>query len=185
MLKPLNAVRNLKDPIKQFCCNMSIVFPAGSQLNQYIDGEELILRTTTYSLPKITGDRTQVFLSGFERNYAGKQTRAGTFNMSVVEVWDAKITEIFKVWCNAYHNYKDGKIALLDQYTGIVNINLVDPDVYEPQPAGIKKYDLRLFDVFPNEVNFPQIDASSSEAVNIDVSLNYNYFLMGDEIDGQ
>lgn len=185
MLKKLNEVRNLKDPIKMFCCNMSIAFPAGSPLNQYIDGNELILRTTTYSLPKITGDLTTVNWSGFQRNYGGKQTRAGQFSMTVTEVWDARITEVFRVWCNAYHNYKNGTIALLDAYTGTVNVALVDPDVYEPKPDGITKYDMRLYDVFPNEVSFPQIDASSSNAVEINCSLNYNYFLMGSEIDGQ
>lgn len=184
MLNPLNAVRSLKDPIKQFCCNMTITFPASSPLNQMVNVKDLVLRTTTYSLPKITGDKTEVEIGGFHRSYGGKQTRSGSFNMKVVEVYSAEITDIFRIWCNAYHNYKNGTIGLLDSYTGTVNINLVDPDVYDPVPAGANKYDMRLFDVFPEAVDFPQIDASSSNPVEIDVTLNYNFFLLGEEIDG-
>ena len=43
MLNPLNDVRNLKDPLKQFVCNMTLAFPANSQLNQYIDVKDLVL----------------------------------------------------------------------------------------------------------------------------------------------
>ena len=184
MLKPLNDVRNLKDPLKQFVCNMSIAFPAGSQLAQFIDTEDLILRATSYSMPGFKADETVVTWSGFERHYGGKQTRQGSWSCTIVEVWDARILEIFKRWFNAYHNYKNGTISLLDQYTGIVNIALVNPDLYEPKPDGIRSYDLRLYDVFPVSCDLPTIDASSSEKIDINLSLNYNYFLAGDEIDG-
>lgn len=185
MLNPLNAVRNLKDPLKQFVCNMSIAFPAGSQLNQYIDTNDLVLRVTSYGMPGFKADETVVTLGGFERHYGGKQTRQGSWSCTVVEVWDARILEIFKRWFNAYHKYKDGTIALLDQYTGTVNVSLVNPDLYNPKPDGIQRYDLRLFDVFPVSCELPNIDASSSEPININLNLNYNYFLAGDEIDGQ
>ena len=44
---------------------------------------------------------------------------------------------------------------------------------------------MRLYDVFPTDAQLPTIDASSSEAVKISCTLNYNFFLIGDEIDGQ
>lgn len=185
MLKPLNSVRNLKDPIKMFCCNFNIAFPAESPLNAYIDSEQLELRVQTFGLPTITGDKTTVQWGGFERRYGGKQTRAGDWTVSCTEVWDAKITDTFRAWCNAYHNYKNGTIALLDAYTATVNVTLVDPDVYEPQPEGITRYDMRLFDVFPTSVSYPAIQASSSEPVELNITLSYNYFLLGSEIDGQ
>lgn len=185
MLKPLSAVRNLKDPLKQFVCNFSLAFPANSPLNQYINTEDLILRATSYGLPSFKADETTVTWSGFERHYGGKQTRQGSWACTIVEVWDARITEIFKQWFNAYHNYKNGTISLLESYTGTVNLALVDPDVYEPKPDGITRYDLRLYDVFPVTCDMPNIDASSSETINISLNLNYNYFLAGDEIDGQ
>ena len=60
---------------------------------------------------------------------------------------------------------------------------MVNPDVYDPKPDGIQRYDMRLFDVFPTDVTFPTIEASSSNPVELTVNLSYNYFLMGDEID--
>ena len=50
MLNPLNDVRNLKDPLKQFVCNMTLAFPANSQLNQYIDVKDLEDGTTGVSV---------------------------------------------------------------------------------------------------------------------------------------
>ena len=82
-----------------------------------------------------------------------------------------------------YHNYKNGTISLLDAYTATVNVALLNPDVYEPKPEGMVRYDLRLYDVFPTNVSFPSIEASSSNPITLTVSFNYNYFLMGNEID--
>ena len=183
MLKPLSDVRNLKDPLKQFVCNFSLAFPATSQLNQYIDVKDLVLRATSYSLPSFKSQSTDVTWAGFERKYGGRQQRQGEWSCEIIEVWDARVVEVFKRWFNAYHNYKDGTIALLDQYCGTVDLELVNPDVYEPKPEGMVRYDLRLYDVFPTNVSFPDIQASSSDPITLTVSFNYNYFLMGNEID--
>ena len=77
-----------------------------------------------------------------------------------------------------------GSVAAKEN-TATVNISLVNPDVYDPQPEGITRYDIRLFDVFPSEVSMPEISASESADVEIKVTFNFNYFLLGDEIEGQ
>ncbi len=185
MLKTLNQVRNLKDPLKQFVSTWQFAFPAGSPLISMIDTQDLELRCTTYGLPTLNGDTTEVTWGGFKRVYAGKQTRQGSWSVTFIEVWDASVVEAFKKWVNVYHNYKNGTISLLDAYTATVNISLVNPDVYDPQPEGITRYDIRLFDVFPSEVSMPEISASESADVEIKVNFNFNYFLLGDEIEGQ
>lgn len=182
MLHPLANVQNLKDPLKMFVSTFVISFKAGSPLTSLIKTTDLELRCQSFTFPTITGDKTVVQWGGFERRYAGKQTRAGDWQVTFTEVWDSTITEAFKVWCNQYHSYKNGTISLLDAYTATVNVALVNPDVYDPKPEGIKQYDLRLYDVFPTEVSFPTIQASSSDPIELNVSLSYNYFLMGDEI---
>lgn len=181
MLNPLSRVQNLKDPLKQFVSTWQIVFKAGSPLTQLIRTDNLELRCQTFGFPKITGDKTVVNWGGFERRYAGKQTRAGDWTVTFTEVWDSSITEAFKVWVNQYHNYKNGTISLLDEYTATVNIALVNPDVYDPKPEGLTRYDMRLYDVFPTEVSYPTIQSSSSDPIELTVNLSYNYFLMGDE----
>lgn len=183
MLNQLSKVQNLKDPLKQFVSTWQIVFKPGSPLTQLIRTDNLELRCQTFGFPTITGDKTVVYWGGFERRYAGKQTRAGDWQVKFTEVWDSSITEAFKVWVNMYHNYKNGTISLLDEYTATVNIAIVNPDVYDPKPEGLERYDMRLFDVFPTSVSYPEINASSSDPVEITVSLSYNYFLLGDEND--
>lgn len=186
MLQPLNKVQNLKDPLKMFVSTWVLSFPANSPLVQLIKTEDLELRCQTYGFPTITGDKTVVQWGGFERRYAGKQTRAGDWTVTFTEVWDSSITEAFKTWCNMYHNYKNGTIALLDDYTATVNIALLNPEVYHSSDkSNMHKYDIRLYDVFPTSVSFPTIQASSSDPIELTCTLSYNYFLMGDEIDGQ
>lgn len=180
MLKKLNDVRNLKDPLKQFVSSWTFGELAGISL----DFKDLELRCQTYGFPTLQGDTTDVTWGGFARRYAGKQTRQGTWSVSFIEVWDAAIIDGFKDWLNLYHQYKDGKITLLNDYSTYANIKLLDPDVYDTKivTEKINEYSLRLYDVFPMEVNASNIEASSSEPIQLDVTFNYNYFLVGDEI---
>lgn len=183
MLHSLSKVQNLKDPLKMFDVNWVISFPSGSPLTSLVKTEDLELRCQTFGFPTLTGDKTEVDWGGFHRVYAGKQTRQGEWTVTFTEVWDSSITEAMKVWLNMYHNYKNGTISLLDAYTATVNVALLNPEVYEPKPEGMTRYDLRLYDVFPTNVTFPNIQASSSNPIEITATFNYNYFLMGSEID--
>jgi hypothetical protein len=181
MLQPLSKVQNLKDPLKMFVATFAIIFPATSPLEDLVNPKNLELRCKTFGLPKITGDKTIVNWGGFERRYAGKQTRAGEWSVVFTEVWDSSITDGFKAWCNMYHNYTGGTISLLEAYTAMINVHLVNPDVYDPKPEGLTAYDMVLYDVFPTDVSYPPIDSSSSEAIEITVNFSYNYFLLGNE----
>jgi len=181
MLNPLNNVRSLKDPLKQFVSTWQFSFDAQSPLNNIIDTKDLELRCQTYGLPTLTGDDTTVTWGGFKRVYAGKQTRQGTWKVNFVEVWDAQVMEMFKQWFNMYHQYKEGKITLLNTYAANCNISIVNPDVYDEEEVK-DRYDIRLYDVFPLSLDMSQIEASSSEPVTIDVEFNFNFFLLGDEI---
>ena len=185
MLKPLNKIANLKDPLKQFVSTWT--FGAIDGIN--LDWGNLELRCQTYGFPTLTGDTTDVTWGGFPRKYAGKQIRQGTWSVTFVEVWDVAILNGFKEWANLYHQYLKGKITLLKDYSTWANIKLLDPDVYDKErinsddASKIHEYSMRLYDVFPMEVNAGSIEASSSDPIVMDVTFNYNYFLLGEEID--
>ncbi len=191
MLKPLNNVKNLTDPLKMFQCVWSIAFQG--TLNTKMGsithndpgsiGQNLELRCQTYTFPQITGDTTVVNWGGFERTYAGKQTRQGEWSVDFTEVWDSSITEAFRTWFNAYHDYVNGTINLLEDYTATVTVNLLNPDTYDTGSKAHtqKKYDIVLYDVFPTNISYPQIDASSSNPITISAKFHYNYFILGDE----
>lgn len=182
MLKKLNDVRNLKDPLKQFVSTWTFGEISGVGL----DFKDLELRCQTYGFPTLTGDTTDVVWGGFPRKYAGKQIRQGTWSVTFVEVWDAAILDGFKNWLNKYHDYVNGKITLLKDYSTYADVVLLDPTVYDKEHMSdgqsISEYKLRLYDVFPMEINVGNIEASSSDPINLDVTFNYNYFLVGDEI---
>lgn len=182
MLKSLNDVRNLKDPLKQFVSTWTFGTVAGTSLPA-----DLELRCQSYGFPTLTGDTTEVEWAGFKRVYAGKQTRQGSWTVTFIEVWDVKIFDGFKEWVNCYHAYKDGKIGLHDNYWTDVNIKLLDPSVYiANQPTKVTdKYDLKLYDVYPTEISIGEIDASSSNPITITATFNYNFFLAGDEIEAK
>lgn len=193
MLNPLNNIKNLTDPLKMFQSTWSISFNGnlGTTISSNITtggdtnsvGQNLELRCQTYTFPKITGDKTVVNWGGFERTYAGKQSRAGDWSVQFTEVWDSSITDIFKAWFNAYHNYLKGTINLLEDYTATVKVNLLNPDTYDSNSKAHNQeaYDVCLFDVFPTDISYPTINASSSDPVTIDATFHYNYFLLGAE----
>jgi len=188
MLKSLDTVATLDDPLKQFVSTWTMGL-TGNLVSDVFSGlngtEQLELRCQSYSLPTMTNDQTEVTWAGFKRVYAGKQTRQGSWTVNFIEVWDAKIAEGFKKWLNVLHNYGAGTISLLKDYKADVNISLVNPDVYDAnsEARSAEKYDIKLYDVFPTEVSLGEIDASSSNPVEIKATFNFNYFLMGNEID--
>lgn len=188
MLKTLDTVATLDDPLKQFVSTWTMSLTgklAGDAFSGLKGTEQLELRCQSYSLPTMTNDQTEVTWAGFKRVYAGKQTRQGSWTVNFIEVWDAKIAEGFKTWLNILHNYKNGTISLLEDYKADVAISLVNPNVYDAKSRanGAEQYDIKLFDVFPTEVSLGEINASSSDPVEIKATFNYNYFLMGGEID--
>ena len=85
-------------------------------------------------------------------------------------------------YINKYHQYKDGTITLLKDYSTYADVKLLDPDVYD-SPEVTKEYKMRLYDVFPMSVDAGQIEASSSDPITLEVEFSYNYFLLGDEIE--
>lgn len=184
MLKPLDKVRNLKDPLKMFVSTWTFSFNSTALSEVKKKAEDLELRCESYSFPVITGDKTEVNWGGFKRVYAGKQTREGEWKVKFTEVWNSDITEAFRLWFNAYHNYKEGTISLLEDYSAKVQVQLLNPDVYDPKPEGIKAYNMELYDVYPTNISYPNIDASSSNPISIDATFHYNYFLLGTEISG-
>lgn len=182
MLKSLDEVKNLKDPLKQFVSTWTFAFSPNSKAAGLFDSKDLELRCQSYGLPTLTGDQTEVTWGGFKRIYAGKQTRQGSWSVKFTEVWDASIMEGFKKWMNVYNDYVNGHISLISDYRADVNIMLVNPEVYDSEEVK-EAYNIKLYDVFPTEISLGgDINASGSEPIEIGGTFNFNYFLMGDEI---
>lgn len=194
MLQPLKNVRDLADPLKMFVANWIITPKKGSKIETILSkdesngkktGQNLILRCQTFTMPKVTGDTTVVNWGGFERTYAGKQTRAGDWTVTFTETWDSRVMNAIREWVSAYHDYIDGKISLLSEYSATVEVQLLNPDVYEGGVDKNLKYNITLYDVFPTSLDIPQINASSSDSVELTCTFHYNFFTMGPDEESQ
>lgn len=180
-LHTLKDVNSLNDPIKQFLIDFDIVLPANT-FN--FKANQLELRAQSFTFPSIQGDTTTVNWGGHERQFAGKQTRQGDWDVTFTEVWSGDVIDGFRKWMQKYHNYTNGTIALRDEYMSTARVNLLNPDLYDPKPQGAVSKAITLKQMYPTQVSVDgSINPSSSEPVNIAVKFHYNYFLMADEKD--
>ena len=179
-LHKLSDVNALADPLKQFEATFFITVPPRNPFDLELSNQ-LELRAQSFTFPSITGDVTEVWWSGHNRQYGGKQTRQGDWNVTFTEVWSGQIIDGFKRWMNNYHNFVAGTISLFDEYKTTIKVNLLNPNMYDPKPAGAVEKSLTLYRCWPRQVSVPDVNPSSSDPVNINVQLHYDYFIMGSE----
>ena len=179
-LHRLQDINALADPLKQFEATFYIAVPPRNPFDASLTNQ-LELRAQTFSFPTIKGDVTEVTWSGHKRTYAGKQTREGEWKVTFTEVWSGQVIDGFKKWMNQYHDFVGGTISLFDEYKTTIKVNLLNPDLYDPKPEGAVEKSLTLYRCWPKEVSVPEVNPSSSEPVNINVTLSYDYFIMGSE----
>lgn len=177
-LHKLSAINNLNDPIKQFLIDFNIVLPTNT-FN--FDAEQLELRAQSFSFPSITVDATEVWWGGHHRQYAGKQTRQGDWTVTFTEVWSGDVIDGFRKWMQLAHNFSNGTIATHEHYMTSAKVNLLNPDLYDPNPGAAEKA-LTLKMLYPTQVQVDgNINPSDSAPVNMACTLHYSYFLMSGE----
>jgi len=175
----VKSINNLNDPIKKFLIDFNIVLPAGV-FN--FSAEQLELRATSFTIPKVTMDKTEVWWGGHHRQFAGKQTRQGDWSVKFTEVWSGDVVDGFRKWMQLAHNFTAGTIALHENYMTSAKVNLLNPDLYDPKPAGAAEKAFTLKMLYPTEVSVDgDIDPSSSDPVTMNCTFHYSYFLMADE----
>lgn len=183
MITNIKEINNLDDPIKQFLLDFNISLPDGKSEDSDLGfkTKQLLLRAQSFTIPKITIDATEVWWSGHHRQFAGKQQRQGDWTVTFTEVWNGNYLDGFRKWMNWAHNYKNGTIALHNNYMGSATVNILNPDLYDPKPQTAVAKQMFLKMMYPTEVSVPEIKPSESAPVDITVTFHYNYFLMGDE----
>ena len=169
----LKSINNLNDPIKQFLIDFNIVLPAGV-FN--FSAEQLELRAQSFSFPTVQMDATEVWWGGHHRQFAGKQTRQGDWNVTFTEVWSGDVIDGFRKWMQLAHNFTAGTIALHEEYMTSAKVNLLNPDLYDPKPQGAAEKALTLKMLYPTQV---QVDGTINPSSCC--TLHYSYFLMSGE----
>ena len=124
-LHKLQDINALADPLKQFEATFYIAVPPSNPFDAELSNQ-LELRAQSFTFPTITGDVTDVTWGGHNRQYAGKQTRQGDWNVTFTEVWSGQVIDGFKKWMNQYHNFVNGTISLFDNYKTTIKVTVED-----------------------------------------------------------
>lgn len=183
MLKALNEIRALKDPLKQNQVEFVLCeYPALklAQITQKVAGvlsgntevaseKELHLRCTSFNLPGCKIGQTELILQGMRRKDATIQNRSGTWTCTITEDFDGSIGNILQAWCDLIHAPLIGTRLPSNFYYGLAQINIGGT-------AGTKGRTLYLKGLYPISVQMNQINTSSSDPVEITVTWNYNWY---------
>ena len=179
MISKLGKITNLTDPIKQYLLDFNLVLPSDTF---DVTSEELLLRAQSFTFPKVTMDKTEVNWGGINRQFAGKQTRQGDWELTFTEVFNGDVIDGFIKWMNKAHNYVAGTIANSSEYFSTAYVRLLNAEAYAPLPDGAISKGIFLKDIFPLDVSVDgNINPSSSDPVNIKVIMHYNHFLTDEE----
>ena len=189
MLRTLNEIRGLKDPIKQFQCEFVISELPGillAKTSQNIIGqlsgntalatpEELRLRCTTFSYPGAKVNQSETMIGSFKRRIGTNQDRSGTWTCTVTEDMEGSVLNIIEAWCDLIHSPITGLRLPSVLYTGTIKITL-GGNVQTVYGKSLKERTIYLMGVYPIEYSVGTVNLSSSEAINVTIKFNYDYF---------
>ena len=192
-LHSLNDVRRLQDPLKQFQVKFTISMApaltlaiaqqkAASILNgnfSTVDAKILELRCTSFTYPGTKLGQSSINIAGFRRKLATVQNKSGIWDCKITEDQNGGVINTIQSWCDLIHNPFTGVRLPSTLYvsTCIVDIQSAQPrnetwnTIY-----GNRGRRIWLKGFYPIEYSIGQIDASSSNPVEIDVKFNYDWW---------
>lgn len=192
-LHSLNDIRNLQDPLKQFQIKFTISMvpalylaiaqqKAAGILNgnfSTVDAETLELRCTSFTYPGTKIGQSSTTIAGFRRKLGTIQNKSGIWDCKITEDQNGGVINTIQSWCDLIHNPFSGVRLPSVTYvsTCAVDIESVESrnnlwkNIY-----GGKGRRIYLKGFYPIEYTIGQIDASSSNPVEIDVKFNYDWW---------
>lgn len=192
-LHSLNDVRRLQDPLKQFQVKFTIsMVPAlalaisqqkvAGVLNgnfSTVDAETLELRCTSFTYPGTKLGQSSTTIAGFRRKLGTIQNKSGIWNCKITEDQNGGVINTIQSWCDLIHNPFSGVRLPSATYvsTCAVDIQSIESrnDLWKNVYGG-KGRRIYLKGFYPIEYTIGQIDASSSNPVEIDVKFNYDWW---------
>jgi hypothetical protein len=198
-LHSLNTIRDLKDPLKQFQIKFTIsMVPAlalaiaeqkvAGVLNgnfATVDAKTLELRCTSFTYPGTKIGQSSTVIGGFRRKLGTVQNKSGIWNCKITEDQNGAVLNTIQAWCDLIHNPFSGTRLPSVTYvtTCVVDIESADSprnNKYIPLFKEIygknKGRRIWLKGFYPIEYTVGQIDASSSNPVELDVKFNYDWW---------
>ena len=190
MLRQLNEIRGLKDPIKQSQVEFVICDTPGlllAKLEQRILGKlsgneacatakELRLRCTSYSYPGTKVNQAELILGGHRKKWGTIQNKSGVWKIRVTEDFEGSVLNIIQAWCDLIHANIAGTRLPSILYSTIASIEL-GGHVIDPRTGKkLGKRTIWLKNVYPIGYQVGELDPSSSKAIDVSIDFNYDFF---------
>lgn len=191
MLRSLNEIRALKDPVKQSQCEFVIQEIPGillAKLTQKIAGalsgnksvataNELRLRCTSYSYPGPKLGQTDLNIMGHKRRLGTIQNKSGVWKCKITEDYEGSVLNLIQAWLDLIHSQVTGTRMPSIAYTSTCMLLLGGSysggNVRNSNMNGRK---IILHGFYPIGYTVSDIDPSSSNPVEISVEWNYDYW---------
>lgn len=171
-----NTMSNKYEPLRQNRWIMTF-----TSLPEVIEGdgaEELSFAAHTANRPQITFDETEYHRMN-ERFYTAGKPTWNTISMTFYDFIKGKnsASHIMWEWSNKIYNPVTGAMNYKMAYTTNSVLSLLDP-------AGNVAETWNLFYLWPQDINWNELDSSSSEIMNVNVTFRYDYAIKGNNPSG-
>ena len=191
MLRSLDEIRALKDPVKQSQCEFVIQETPGmllAKLSQKVAGalsgnksvataNELRLRCTSYSYPGPKIGQTNLMIMGHRRKLGTIQNKSGVWRCKIVEDFEGSVLNIIQAWLDLIHSQVTGtrmpSVSYVTTCMLLLGGSNLGGHVANTDIGGRK---IILHGFYPIGYTVGDIDPSSSNPVEITVDWNYDYW---------
>lgn len=174
-IKDINA---LDDPLKQYQVTFLISnlrgttgiggLVGGGLGDSHISENEFELRCTSFSYPGTKIKTVETVIFNHIRNRATIQDKSGVWTTKIIEGQSGQVLNTIHNWCNLINNPLTGLTAPSELYTSLALVKI--------QGANGHKKQIYLRGLYPIEVDGFDVNASSSEPVEITVKWNYDWW---------
>lgn len=162
MLKSLNTIRSLAEPVKQFQGDLVISVPWAIKQ----DTKKIVYRCTSYSYPTASISQTKVTIAGYSHHRAAFQDRSGTFTCKITEDMKGSVLKFINSWMSLMHSYVVNYRSSSNSYLGEAVIKIAQGG-----------REIELYGFYPIKYSVAAINPSSSDPVDITIDFNYDYWI--------
>ena len=199
MLRKLEDIKTLKDPLKQYMIDFSIpeipAVLAAKTMNTLTEAtgatfgktwmasiKDFKFRATSFSYPSCKIKQIETVVNGFTKKIGILQDKSGVWKCNVIDDYKGGIIQLIQSWCDCIHNTEFGITLPSVLYSTTCQITINKPtgnaveDDDKKRPNARKIY-LRGF--YPISYSVGEINTSSSDPVTCSVEFNYDFYSYG------
>ncbi len=136
-------------------------------------GEKLSFAAHTANRPQITFEETESHRQN-ERFYVAGKPTWNEITMNFYDFIDGEksASHIMWLWSTMVYNPLNGAMGYKKNYSSVGTLALLDP-------VGTVAESWNLFFMWPREINWNELDSSSSDLAEVSVTFRYDYAIKG------